>query len=55
MRIFLAEDEAAIAGFLKEGLEEEGFSPKHRLSKSIVRGPRTLRIQTNEFYFDWNI
>jgi DNA-binding response OmpR family regulator len=26
MRIFLAEDEAAIAGFLKEGLEEEGFA-----------------------------
>jgi len=26
MRIFLAEDEIAIAGFLKEGLEEEGFS-----------------------------
>lgn len=26
MRIFLAEDEAGIAGFLKEGLEEEGFS-----------------------------
>jgi two-component system copper resistance phosphate regulon response regulator CusR len=26
MRIFLAEDETAIAGFLKEGLEEEGFS-----------------------------
>jgi len=26
MRIFLAEDESAIAGFLKEGLEEEGFS-----------------------------
>lgn len=25
MRIFLAEDETAIAGFLKEGLEEEGF------------------------------
>ena len=25
MRVFLAEDEAAIAGFLKEGLEEEGF------------------------------
>lgn len=26
MRIFLAEDETAIAGFLKEGLEEEGFT-----------------------------
>lgn len=26
MRIFLAEDEAAIAGFLKQGLEEEGFA-----------------------------
>ncbi len=26
MRIFLAEDETAIAGFLKDGLEEEGFS-----------------------------
>jgi two-component system copper resistance phosphate regulon response regulator CusR len=26
MRIFSAEDEAAIAGFLKEGLEEEGFA-----------------------------
>ena len=26
MRIFLAEDEAAIAGFLKEGLIEEGFA-----------------------------
>jgi len=26
MRILLAEDEAAIAGFLKEGLEEEGFA-----------------------------
>lgn len=26
MRVFLAEDEAAIAGFLKEGLEEEGFA-----------------------------
>jgi DNA-binding response OmpR family regulator len=26
MRIFLAEDEAAIAGFLKSGLEEEGFA-----------------------------
>lgn len=26
MRIFLAEDESAIAGFLKEGLEEEGFA-----------------------------
>ncbi len=26
MRIFLAEDETAIAGFLKEGLEEEGFA-----------------------------
>ncbi len=26
MRIFLAEDEAAISGFLKEGLEEEGFA-----------------------------
>ena len=26
MRIFLAEDEAGIAGFLKEGLEEEGFA-----------------------------
>ena len=26
MRIFLAEDEIAIAGFLKEGLEEEGFA-----------------------------
>jgi two-component system, OmpR family, copper resistance phosphate regulon response regulator CusR len=26
MRILLAEDEAAIAGFLKDGLEEEGFS-----------------------------
>ena len=26
MRIFLAEDEAAIASFLKEGLEEEGFA-----------------------------
>ncbi len=26
MRIFLAEDEAAIAGFLKDGLEEEGFA-----------------------------
>ena len=26
MRIFLAEDEAAIARFLKEGLEEEGFA-----------------------------
>jgi DNA-binding response OmpR family regulator len=25
MRIFLAEDETSIAGFLKEGLEEEGF------------------------------
>ncbi|MGB3005118.1 MAG: response regulator transcription factor, partial [Chitinophagaceae bacterium] len=26
MRLFLAEDEMAIAGFLKEGLEEEGFA-----------------------------
>ena len=26
MRIFLAEDEVAIAGFLQDGLEEEGFS-----------------------------
>ena len=26
MRILLAEDETAIAGFLKEGLEEEGFA-----------------------------
>lgn len=26
MRIFLAEDETAIAGFIKEGLEEEGFA-----------------------------
>lgn len=26
MRIFLAEDEGAIAGFLKQGLEEEGFA-----------------------------
>ncbi len=26
MRILLAEDEAAIAGFLREGLEEEGFA-----------------------------
>lgn len=26
MRILLAEDETAIAGFIKEGLEEEGFS-----------------------------
>lgn len=26
MRIFLAEDETAIAGFLKDGLEEEGFA-----------------------------
>lgn len=26
MRVFLAEDETAIAGFLKEGLEEEGFA-----------------------------
>jgi len=26
MRIFMAEDESAIAGFLKEGLEEEGFA-----------------------------
>ena len=26
MRLFLAEDETAIAGFLKEGLEEEGFA-----------------------------
>lgn len=26
MRIFLAEDESAIAAFLKEGLEEEGFA-----------------------------
>lgn len=26
MRILLAEDEAAIAGFLKDGLEEEGFA-----------------------------
>lgn len=26
MRILIVEDEAAIAGFLKEGLEEEGFS-----------------------------
>lgn len=26
MRIFLAEDETSIAGFLKEGLEEEGFA-----------------------------
>ena len=26
MRIFLAEDETAIAGFLKKGLEEEGFA-----------------------------
>jgi DNA-binding response OmpR family regulator len=26
MRILLAEDEAAIAGFIKEGLEEEGFA-----------------------------
>jgi len=26
MRIFLAEDETAIAGFLKEGLQEEGFA-----------------------------
>jgi len=26
MRILIAEDEAAIAGFLKEGLEEEGFA-----------------------------
>lgn len=26
MRILLAEDEASIAGFLKEGLEEEGFA-----------------------------
>lgn len=26
MRIFLAEDETGIAGFLKEGLEEEGFA-----------------------------
>ncbi|MCP9751078.1 response regulator transcription factor [Ferruginibacter sp. HRS2-29] len=26
MRIFLAEDETAIAGFVKEGLEEEGFA-----------------------------
>ena len=26
MRIFLAEDETAIAAFLKEGLEEEGFA-----------------------------
>ncbi len=26
MRIFLAEDEGAIAGFLKDGLEEEGFA-----------------------------
>lgn len=26
MRVFLAEDESAIAGFLKEGLEEEGFA-----------------------------
>ena len=26
MRILLAEDESAIAGFLKEGLEEEGFA-----------------------------
>ena len=26
MRVFLAEDETAIAGFLKDGLEEEGFS-----------------------------
>lgn len=26
MRVLLAEDEAAIAGFLKEGLEEEGFA-----------------------------
>lgn len=26
MRIFLAEDDTAIAGFLKEGLEEEGFA-----------------------------
>jgi DNA-binding response OmpR family regulator len=26
MRIFLAEDEMAIAGFLKDGLEEEGFA-----------------------------
>jgi two-component system, OmpR family, copper resistance phosphate regulon response regulator CusR len=26
MRIFLAEDEIAIAGFLKDGLEEEGFA-----------------------------
>ena len=26
MRIFIAEDETAIAGFLKDGLEEEGFA-----------------------------
>lgn len=26
MRILLAEDESAIAGFLKDGLEEEGFA-----------------------------
>lgn len=26
MRILLAEDEAAIAGFIKQGLEEEGFA-----------------------------
>ena len=26
MRILLAEDESAIAGFIKEGLEEEGFA-----------------------------
>ncbi len=26
MRVFIAEDETAIAGFLKEGLEEEGFA-----------------------------
>jgi len=54
MRILLAEDESAIAGFIKEGLEEEGFAVD-----VAVNGRQALEMATDNideydiFLLDW--
>lgn len=53
MRIFLAEDETAIASFLKEGLEEEGFAVDVAFSgrEALEMAMTNLNKSRIDFYF----
>lgn len=54
MRILLAEDETAIAGFIKEGLEEEGFSVDVAVNGRLGQEMATDHLNEYDlFLLDW--